>query len=165
MYYKIQLILNQFFFFLTLKTFHFSGVLLALVSDQELINVWAPKDIGNRLPNLDLRTMSMALTRIAQMSILDDKGVCCHFPLCRNDSWEPTLQLFSSFPIFLSLQCYFASVMSESLWPHGMQPTRLLCPWGFSRQEYWSGLLFPSPGDLPNPGIEPTSLMSSAYMV
>ena len=26
---------------------------------------------------------------------------------------------------------------------------------GFSRQEYWSGLLFPSPGDFPNPGIEP----------
>ena len=28
---------------------------------------------------------------------------------------------------------------------------------GFSRQEYWSGLLFPSPGDLLNPGIKPTS--------
>ena len=28
---------------------------------------------------------------------------------------------------------------------------------GFSRQEYWSGLPFPSPGDLPDPGIEPTS--------
>ena len=27
----------------------------------------------------------------------------------------------------------------------------------FSRQEYWSGLLCPSPGDLPNPGIEPRS--------
>ena len=27
----------------------------------------------------------------------------------------------------------------------------------FSRQEYWSGLLFPSPGNLPNPGIEPGS--------
>ena len=27
----------------------------------------------------------------------------------------------------------------------------------FSRQEYWSGLPFPSPGDLPNPGIEPWS--------
>ena len=26
---------------------------------------------------------------------------------------------------------------------------------GFSRQEYWSGLPFPSPGDLPNPGIKP----------
>ena len=28
---------------------------------------------------------------------------------------------------------------------------------GFSRQEYWSGLPFPSPGDLPHPGIEPWS--------
>ena len=28
---------------------------------------------------------------------------------------------------------------------------------GFSRQEYWSGLPFPPPGDLPNPGIEPGS--------
>ena len=30
-------------------------------------------------------------------------------------------------------------------------------PRGVSRQEYWSGLPFPSPGDLPNPGIEPGS--------
>ena len=29
-----------------------------------------------------------------------------------------------------------------------------------SRQEYWSGLMFPPPGDLPNPAIEPASLMS-----
>ena len=28
---------------------------------------------------------------------------------------------------------------------------------GFSREEYWSGLPFPSPGDLPDPGIEPRS--------
>ena len=33
---------------------------------------------------------------------------------------------------------------------------------GFSRQKYWSGLPFPSPGDLPYPGIEPVSLMSPA---
>ena len=33
---------------------------------------------------------------------------------------------------------------------------------GFSRQEYWSRLPFPSPGDLPNPGIKPTSLSSPA---
>ena len=32
----------------------------------------------------------------------------------------------------------------------------------FSRQEYWSGLPCPSPGDLPDPGIEPASLMSPA---
>ena len=32
----------------------------------------------------------------------------------------------------------------------------------FSRQEYWSGLPFPSPGDLPDTGIEPASLTSPA---
>ena len=31
---------------------------------------------------------------------------------------------------------------------------------GFPRQEYWSGLQFPSPGDLSDPGIEPESLAS-----
>ena len=35
-------------------------------------------------------------------------------------------------------------------------------PVGFPRQEYWSGLLFPPSGDLPNPGIEPTPLASPA---
>ena len=33
---------------------------------------------------------------------------------------------------------------------------------GFSRQEHWSGLPYPSPGDLPNPGTEPTLLTSPA---
>ena len=49
------------------------------------------------------------------------------------------------------------SVVSDSLRPHGLYPARLLCPWGFSRQEYWSGLPLPPPGDLPNPGTEPRS--------
>ena len=46
------------------------------------------------------------------------------------------------------------SVGCNSLQPHGLQPARFLCPWGFSRQEYWSGLPSPPPGDLPNPGIK-----------
>ena len=33
---------------------------------------------------------------------------------------------------------------------------------GFSRQKYWSGLPCPPSGDLPDPGIEPSSLMSPA---
>ena len=33
---------------------------------------------------------------------------------------------------------------------------------GFSQQEYWNGLSFPSPGDLPDPGIKPTSLVPPA---
>jgi len=46
------------------------------------------------------------------------------------------------------------SVVSDSLWPHGHQAPLSK---GFSRQEYWSGLPFPSPGNLPNPGIKPRS--------
>ena len=49
------------------------------------------------------------------------------------------------------------SGMSDSLQFHGLQPTRLLCPWGFSRQECWSELPCPPPGALPNPGTEPRS--------
>ena len=49
------------------------------------------------------------------------------------------------------------SVVSDFLWPHVLQPVRLLCPWGLSRQEYWSGLPCPSPGDLLNSGIKPRS--------
>ena len=38
-------------------------------------------------------------------------------------------------------------------------PLPMECP----RQEYWSGLPFPIPGDLPDPGIEPMSLVSPAW--
>ena len=34
---------------------------------------------------------------------------------------------------------------------------------GFSRQEYWSGLPSPPPEDLPDPGMEPASLMTSVF--
>ena len=34
-------------------------------------------------------------------------------------------------------------------------PARLLCPWGFSRQEYWSGLPCPPPGAIPTQGSNP----------
>ena len=61
-----------------------------------------------------------------------------------------------------------ASVWSEVKWSEVAQSCPILCnpvdcslpgSWsmGFSRQEYWSGLPFPSPGDIPNPGIKPGS--------
>ena len=43
---------------------------------------------------------------------------------------------------------------SATLWTVAHQA---LLSMGFSRQEYWSGLPFPPPGNLPDPGIEPTS--------
>ena len=48
------------------------------------------------------------------------------------------------------------SVVSDSLRPRGLAP-QAPPSMGFSRQEYWSGLPSPSPGDLPDPGIEPRS--------
>ena len=41
--------------------------------------------------------------------------------------------------------------------PHGLVAYQAPASMGFSRQEYWSGLPFPSPGDLLDPGIEPRS--------
>ena len=57
--------------------------------------------------------------------------------------------------------CYVASAVSDSatLWTIAHQAPLSM---RFSRQEYWSGLPCPSPGDLPNPGIEPASLTSPA---
>ena len=49
--------------------------------------------------------------------------------------------------------CEVASVVSDSVQPVNCSPPG--SSMGFSRQEYWSGLPFPSPGDLPNPGIKP----------
>ena len=57
--------------------------------------------------------------------------------------------------------CKVISVISNSatLWTIARQTP---LPTGFSRQECWSGLPYPTPGDLPNPGIEPTSPLSLA---
>ena len=54
--------------------------------------------------------------------------------------------------------CEVTSVMSNSvtLWTVAHQAPLSI---GFSRREYWSGLPCPPLGDLPDPGIEPTSLM------
>ena len=56
--------------------------------------------------------------------------------------------------ILLSVKCMHAKSLQDSLWPYELK--------GFSRQEYWSGLPCPPPGDLPDPGIKPTSLTSPA---
>ena len=49
------------------------------------------------------------------------------------------------------------SVVSNSVRPHRRQPTRLLRPWDSPGKNTGVGLPFPSPGELPNPGIEPRS--------
>ena len=92
-----------------------------------------------------------------------------------SDAIQPSHPLSSPSPLALYLsqhQGLFQWVSYCIRWPRswsfsfriipsseysGWQEARLPCPWGFSRQEYCSGLPCPPPGDLPNPGMEPRS--------
>ena len=56
--------------------------------------------------------------------------------------------------LVLALFTFSFAVLSYLVMSDSLQP---LCPWGFSKQGYWSGLPFPSPGNLPYPGIKPRS--------
>ena len=79
------------------------------------------------------------------------------------------VQLFSNISMFiLKLELYLAFVavcVLSPVWLFGTAWTvahQAPLSMGFPRQEYWSGLLFPSAGDLPDPGIEPMTLRSPA---
>ena len=61
------------------------------------------------------------------------------------------------------LLCHFSCLQFlESPWTEARQTPLSM---GFSRQKYWSGLPFPSPGDLHDPGIKPRSLAAPALLV
>ena len=79
------------------------------------------------------------------------------FPLSGLPSSLPSSKIL--YHLLLLLSC---KVMSDSLQPHGPQPTRLLCPWDFTGNNNWSGLLFLSPGEFPYTRIEPMSPVSPA---
>ena len=57
------------------------------------------------------------------------------------------------------LSCFSRVRLFTTLWTVAHQAPLSM---GFSRQEYWSGLPWPPPGDLPDPGIKPASLVSPA---
>ena len=54
--------------------------------------------------------------------------------------------------------CQVAVVMSDSVQHCGLQPSSLLCPWGFSRQGYWNKLPCPPPGVFLTQGSNPRLL-------
>ena len=105
---------------------------------------------------------------------------CCHAPGfgddCSKDSYSSPMKMkWNESHSVVSNTCDPVDCSSWSSSVHGILQARILewvlCPWdplgkntgvgplsmGSSRQEYWSGLPFPSPGDLPNPGIKPES--------
>ena len=97
----------------------------------------------------------------------------------------PRTPLLVQFPPLREIRCYTYCSQNEwtptplTFWASGLHACSVtkLCPtpcdpmdsnplgssvMGFPRQEYWNGLPFHPPGDLPDPGIEPTSLASPA---
>ena len=92
---------------------------------------------------------------------------CLENPRDRGAWWASVYRVTQSQTWLMGLSSSSSnhSIMSNSLRSHGQQSAKLLCPWTFSRQEYWSGLPFPPPGYLPNPGIEPTSAASPVLQV
>ena len=83
------------------------------------------------------------------------------FPALRLKSFHKKLPLgFSSThssPGFPLKESVSRSVVPNSLQPHGLQPSRLLCPWDFPGKDTGAGCHFLLQGDLPDPGIEPGS--------
>ena len=73
------------------------------------------------------------------------KGIHIYWALCVQALWpfvHTVPSLFSHVQVFVT---------------HEPRAARHLSPWGFSKQEDWSGLLCPPPGDLSNPGVKPTN--------
>ena len=81
-----------------------------------------------------------SIQNIGKMLIIVEVGLWVH-----RDSRGSLLSLFKNSYVL----CLVVQLCSTLCNP--------MCPWGFSRQEYWSGLACPPPGDFPNPGIKPRS--------
>ena len=111
------------------------------------------RSIQNFIPFLVPYLFSLRLRSIKESpcgALLGTKAFPCpSFLICRKSLQPPSLhvQLLNHIQLF------------ATLWTVARQAPLSM---GFSRHEYWSGLLFPSPGDLVTPGIEPTSLVSPA---
>ena len=81
--------------------------------------------------------------------------------------FSQAFKIISPIPVYFSTVSYCACMHAHSF-NHVLLfviPWTVACkfppPIGFSRQEYWGGLQFPTPGHLPNPGTKPLSFKSS----
>ena len=119
---------------------------------------------------MDYSLTASSVHWILQARILEWVAMCSS----RGSSW-PGIKPLSLMSPALADEFFTTSASWEApfgLWSESESEVAQSCPtlcdpWtvacqaplsmGFSRQEYWSGLPFPSPGDLPNPGVEPGS--------
>ena len=77
-------------------------------------------------------------------------------------NWPCLLSICVCVRVCVCVCVYVSCSVMSNLWDSMDWAHEAPLSMGFSRRESWSGLPFPPPGDLPNPGIEPLSLMSLA---
>ena len=75
-------------------------------------------------------------------------SISAHVPIRAGNQWTDMAAVCSTVKSLSRVRPF------ATPWPVGYQAPLYM---GFSRQEYWSGLPLPSPGDLPDPGIKPVS--------
>ena len=129
---------NFFFFFLPCST------VCRILAPQPGIQPWPPGESARLGPTLD----HLGIPCLILVEILSNSRVSKSLWLLRtkvlNESNSPLLLL-----LFVLLSCV---QLFPTPWTVARRPPPLSM--GFSRQEYWSGLPFPPPGDLTQPGIE-----------
>ena len=114
--------------------------------------------LGNLIHYFKELHLDLATSLFANVRAVKIQAPKCHCQLCVNELEKLCVSLCS---VCVCVLCDSVVVQLPSrvrlLQSHGLQPSRLLCPWDFPGKEYCSGLPCPPPGDLPNPGIDPGS--------
>ena len=72
-----------------------------------------------------------------------------------DSKWEGLFWILETIPLTSFIVLCLVTQPCPTVWTPWTVAPRLLCPWRFPRQEYWSRLPCSPPGNLPNPGIKP----------
>ena len=103
----------------------------------------------------DIRSLTMNILMKILTVLCNNKKKDLHFEGWVSLLVDHWLKLFLGY--YFMCVCQVASIVSDSLRPLKTVAHQAPLSMGFSRQDYWSGLPCPLPGDLPDPGIEPGS--------
>ena len=100
--------------------------------------------------------------RIKEKAFQDEEGICQYLGEGSME-WEETKGVRTDWEWCGGGGESVCSVMSASLWPHELQPARLLCPWDSPSKNIGVCCYFHLQGILPDLGIEPEGLVSPAF--
>ena len=128
---------------------------MALFLGRSRLRVWTP------IPDAVRSVVPRSSPAVAQGPVSEDRGGCVPVAPALLGCAVPSRTRTHFHVVELAL-LFSRSVVSDSFVTPWTVARQAPLSMGFSRQEYWSGLPFPYPGDFPDPGIEPTSSASQA---